>query len=140
MSVLISEGKNLFVPLVALISPFIIWPIELLLPFPYIVEEIVKAAFVVSIVDLPEKATQVKIVLAAALAFTLSETILYFLNITLNGGLSALVTRLILTGSLHSLTMIIMLTFTFRSKRWILIGLIVAMLIHYSYNLSVRII
>ncbi|MDD5416201.1 MAG: PrsW family glutamic-type intramembrane protease [Candidatus Daviesbacteria bacterium] len=125
---------SFLIPLVAAITPFIIWPIELLLPYPYIIEEIVKGFLVFFAIDCARRNIQVKVVLAAALLFTFSETVLYTLNIALVGDLSTLLTRFILTSILHSLTMFIMLISTFKHKWFLLIGVVVAMSIHYFYN------
>lgn len=126
------------IPLIAAIAPFIIWPIELFLPYPYIIEEGVKALFVLFAFNLPKPA-QIKIVLASAIMFTLSETVLYIFNIALVGDFSTLITRFILTALLHSLTILIILISTFRYKWFMPAGVIIAMLIHYFYNLEVNI-
>lgn len=125
------------VPLIAAIAPFIIWPIELLLPYPYIIEEIAKGFLVFFALDCVNRSLQVKIVLAAALLFTLSETVLYILNISLVGNLSTLLTRFILTAILHSLTMLIILIFAFKNKWLTPLGVAAAMSIHYFYNLNI---
>lgn len=126
-------------PLVAAIAPFILWPIEIFLPYPYIIEEIAKGVLVLFVINLPDKSTQIKLVLASAAIFTLSETVLYSLNIALVGDLSALLTRLILTTILHSLTMLIILIFSFKHKWLMPTGVAAAMLIHYFYNLKVNV-
>lgn len=126
-------------PLAAAILPFIIWPIELLLPYPYIIEEIAKGILVLFVINLPDKSTQIKLVLASAILFTLSETVLYILNISLVGDLSTLLTRFILTNLLHSLTMLIILISAFKNKWLMLAGVAAAMSLHYFYNLEVNI-
>lgn len=126
-------------PLAAAITPFIIWPIELFLPFPYIIEEIAKGILVLFVINLPDKSTQIKLVLASAAIFTLSETVLYSLNIALVGDLSTLLTRFILTNLLHSLTMLIILISSFKHKWLMPTGVAAAVLIHYFYNLIISI-
>ena len=130
---------SFLVPLVAAITPFIIWPIELFLPYPYIIEEIAKGILVFFVINLPDKSTQLKLVLTSAVLFTLSETVLYILNISLVGNLSTLPTRFILTVLLHSLTMLIILISSFKHKWLMPTGVAAAMLIHYFYNLIVGI-
>lgn len=122
------------IPLIAAITPFVVWPIELFLPYPYIIEEVVKASLVLFVINLPDKSVQLKLVLASAVTFTLSETVLYSLNIAQVGDLSTLLTRFTLTAILHSLTMLIILISSFKSKWFILVGVMVAMLIHYLFN------
>lgn len=124
-------------PLVAAILPFIIWPIELLLPYPYIIEEITKGILVFFVINLPDKSTQIKLILGSAVLFTLSETVLYSLNIALVGDLSTLLTRFILTNILHSLTMLIILSAAFKNKWFMPAGVAAAMLIHYFYNVLI---
>lgn len=125
------------IPLIAAIAPFIIWPIELFLPYPYIIEEIAKGILVLFVIDLSNRASLLKLVLASAVTFTLSETVLYSLNIAQVGDLSTLPTRFILTALLHSLTMLIILISSFKTKWFMPIGVAVAMIIHYLFNLVI---
>ena len=125
------------VPLIAAIAPFVIWPIELLFPYPYIIEEIVKGILIVSVLDLHGRVIQVRIVLASAILFALSETVLYILNIALVGNFSTLITRFTLTALLHSLTMLIILISAFKHKWLIPAGIAAAMLIHYLFNMAI---
>ncbi len=125
------------VPLIAAIAPFILWPIELFLPYPYIIEELLKATLIYFVIDLSNKATQIKITLASGLIFSLSETILYIFNISLVGDLTTLLTRFTLTTILHSLTMFIILISSFKTKWLMPTGVLVAMLIHYLFNMVI---
>ncbi len=134
------------ISLIAAFLPFILWPVEILLPYPYLVEEVAKAFFVLftvnniasSQVEPPPRAVYIKSILVSAFTFSLSETVLYILNISLNGDLFTLITRLILTTTLHSLTMIIMLLSVLRSKWLIVAGVGLAALIHHLYNLAIK--
>lgn len=128
---------SFFIPLLAAIAPFFVWPIEFFLPFPYIIEELVKGILIYFVLNLPSKAVQIKIVLASALLFTLSETVLYMLNIALVGDLSTILIRFILTSLLHSFTMLIILVSGFKNKLLMPAGVFVAILVHYFYNLSI---
>ncbi len=130
---------SFLVPLIAAITPFIIWPIEFFLPYPYIIEEVAKVFLVLFVINLPNKSTQIKLVLASAAMFTLSETVLYILNISLVGDLSTLLTRFILTLILHSLTILIILISSFKHKWLMPAGVVLAMVIHYFYNLEVNV-
>lgn len=128
------------VPLIAAIAPFIIWPIEFFLPYPYIIEEIAKGILIVIILDLPAKTTRIQLTLASAGVFALSETVLYIFNISLVGDLTTLFSRLILTAILHVVTMLIILIAAF-GHRWLIpVGVAAAMIIHYLYNLVIPII
>lgn len=126
----------LLTPLVAAIVPFIIWPIELLLPYPYIIEEVAKAFLVLMLGPAP-KSSRLALTLSSAALFTFSETVLYSLNIALMGDITTMLTRLALTFALHSITMIIMLYFLGKRIQFILLGIPGAVIIHYAYNVII---
>lgn len=126
-------------PLVSAIVPFIIWPIELLLPYPYVIEEVAKAFLVASILKAPTRSTRIALTFASAALFTFSETVLYSLNISLVGTLSTMLVRLMLTYILHSITMLILLYFLEKRVWWQTItGIVIAVLIHFLFNVVIR--
>lgn len=124
----------ILIPLIAAIAPFILWPVELLLPFPYIIEEITKALLLVAILNAQNKAVRIKVTLITAIIFSFSESVFYFFNISLVGNLTILLNRLLLTTLLHSLTMLIILLSGYRKRRFMVVGLVLAMLVHYLFN------
>lgn len=125
------------VPLIAAFSPFLVWPIELVLPYPYIVEEVLKAILILFLLDIKSKSSQVKTVFAAGVLFALSETVLYIFNLSLKGDIYTLLTRLLLTIPLHVGTFLIILLPTFKKKWLVVFGLWVAVMVHYFFNLIV---
>lgn len=118
-------------------APFILWPIEMLAPYPYILEEVFKLALVLVILNRPG-ATFKKISIGAAsgVLFALSESFLYFLNIFQAGQPSLLVQRLILTIPLHVATIMLMILPALKKKKLVLVGFLLAVALHYFFNLS----
>ncbi len=110
---------NLLAPLLALAAPFVLWPIELLLPYPYVIEELVKAG----LVWLNPK---FKSALAIGLTFASSETVLYIFNLNPY--------RLIATSALHVTTTLVIYYAVHTNKKLISLGIILAGLIHFFYN------
>lgn len=125
-------------PLFALIAPFILWPIELIFPFPHIVEEVTKGIFVWFLLALPHKKTQIVLGILIGSIFALSESCLYIFNILLVGTLQTFFIRLAFTALLHSGTLMIMLIATRINKKLAPLGLLLAILIHYLYNMLIH--
>jgi len=116
-----------------LFAPLPLWLIETLLPFPYLIEEIFKF-FIVK--KTPSK-TNYLYPLILGIVFSISETMLYLTNFFLLGNFTNLINRLIFTTILHTLTFT--LQYFAKNNHYLsIIMLIVSILIHYFYNLSVR--
>ena len=111
--------RSNFLPLFAAITPFVVWPIELILPYPHFVEEILKAILVWW------GKPNAKTALLAGAVFALSEAIFYLFNSP-----SAL-SRLIYTIPLHAATFLIL---SISHRRFFPLGLTVAILLHWLYN------
>lgn len=122
-------------PLMALMAPFLVLIIETVFPYPHIVEELVKALLVWQVLTINNKKQQLKLTVSLGILFALSETVLYLMNFFLLSSPTPLLSRLVLTSTLHAVTMLVMLLSSFINKRFFIVGLILAMLIHYSYNL-----
>ncbi|QQG41630.1 MAG: PrsW family intramembrane metalloprotease [Candidatus Woesebacteria bacterium] len=120
---------DLTIVLFALIGPFLVWPVEYFLPYPSFVEELFKA---ILIYFLPQK--NYKTVVISGVAFALTETVLYAFNIFNFGGLELMLTRLLSTSILHSATFLTIYIFGKNGGWRLIIGLIIAVLIHYIYN------
>jgi len=132
-----SEDKifaNILLPLMALIAPFLVWPIEYFLPYPYLIEEIVKAILVFNIIFFVNKKNQLVIAATVGVLFSLSESVLYSFNFFPLNSIMPFFYRIFATTLLHSGTILIMLLFFSKSKKLFPIGLTVAILIHYLYN------
>ncbi|KKQ25060.1 MAG: hypothetical protein US40_C0004G0099 [Candidatus Roizmanbacteria bacterium GW2011_GWC2_37_13] len=122
-------------PLMALIAPFLVFPIEMVLPYPYIVEEIIKSLLIINVVKLPSKKIQIFIGICLGVFFAVSETVLYSFNFFMLTSIIPLIERLFLTSLLHALTIVVMILSNFINKKLLPLGVILAMIIHYFYNL-----
>jgi RsiW-degrading membrane proteinase PrsW (M82 family) len=117
--------------LCSLFGPFLVWPIEYFLPYPYIVEELFKAAVVWFG---PKKALPYAV---AGVAFAFTETVLYTLNINLTGSFVFMLARFVSSALIHTLTFLIIFLSTKIDRRFIAVGFIVAVALHYVYNLYI---
>ena len=124
------------IPLFAVIFPFILWPVEILLPYPYIFEEIAMMLLLIPVLKENRK-HQIKTAVIIGVLFSVSEAVLYLFNIYLVGDIRTFFIRILLTTSLHVLTPIIILLPTFISKKLIIVGLILAIAVHYFFNLFI---
>ncbi len=111
--------NNLLLPLFTAMAPFVIWPIELILPYPHVVEEIVKAVMV----WWGKPNAKTALLLGAIFAF--SEAVFYLFNSP-----SAL-SRLVYTLPLHVSTFLIL---ALSRRRFFPLGLAAAILTHWLYN------
>lgn len=128
------NSSLLILPVFALISPFLLWPIEFIFPFPYIIEELLKACFIPFLLTCNDRKIQLWVALSFGILFALSESVLYVFNIIKTGSFEIFILRLVLTSLLHSSTLIIMLLFTSFTKKLFPLSLVLGILIHYIYN------
>lgn len=124
----------LILPLLAAMAPFLIWPIELFLPYPHIIEELAKAFLVFPLLDYPDRTTQIKLATLFGFLFALSENVLYIFNFSLVGNLGTFFARLLVTAPLHMITFFLILVPAIKSKKLVPLGVIAAILVHYLYN------
>ena len=130
------KNMSILVPLFAAITPFILWPIEIILPYPYIVEEISKAILIFFLLKLPNREKILGTIMIGFL-FSFSETVLYLFNVFSVGSLQTLLLRFIFTTPMHILTSLIILSSALINKNLIILGIIIAALVHYIFNLIV---
>ncbi len=121
-------------PIFALITPFALLPVEMLLPFPFIVEEIAKASLLIPLLSIKRTSQQVQLAILVGIFFTLSESVLYLFNIYATGTPMLFIQRLLLTGTLHTGTILTMFFVTKIDRRLLPIGVIITMIIHFFYN------
>jgi hypothetical protein len=114
-------------PLLALFAPLLLWPVEYFLPFPAIIEELVKATLVYFTKSVSKS-------LLVGLSFSLSETILYLPNLISQADVSLLVARLLITTTLHTSTCLIMAYTAFKLKKSLFLGLLISIILHQIYN------
>ena len=130
------KNMSILVPLFAAITPFILWPIEIILPYPYIVEEISKAILIFFLLKLPNREKILGTIMIGFL-FSFSETVLYLFNVFSVGSLQTLFLRFIFTTPMHIVTSLIILSSALINKNLIILGIIIAALVHYIFNLIV---
>lgn len=129
--------ETLPVLLLALIFPLLLIPVEKILPYPHIVEEIAKLALVLMIFYEEKRLNRHLsfFVLLSGIFFTLSESIFYLINIFSLGDLTMIPKRFLLTGILHMGTLIIIYLFGRKNNASLLIAIFFSIFIHYQYNL-----
>ena len=128
---------NSLIVLSSLFAPFLLWPVEYFLPYPYFIEESLKAVIVFFGLNYKKKHSDKELItisLLAGVAFTISETIMYSININLYGNIVLLFKRLFFTGLLHILTFLILIFSGKGGRKYILLGFLINILIHYFYN------
>ena len=121
-----------------LFLPFVLWPVEKLLPFPFLVEELVKVIYILLIIK-EEEATKERLISATVVGvlFALSESFFFLLNIQAVGTPSTLVTRSVLTLPLHVVTTVLIMLPTLLNKKLIILGFILAATLHFLFNMGV---
>ena len=122
-------------PLVAAILPFALFPIELFLPYPYLVEEVAKAVLVLFLVREGVKTKEGLVFsIIFGVLFALSETVLYIFNIHSVGNIGVLLLRFAVTAPLHAFTTAVIFIFTSTNKKFFLLGLLIAIVLHFLFN------
>lgn len=125
--------------LFSLTAPIFLLPIERFLPYPHFIEEAVKLLIVLMIIKAArqEKERFTVWVFMAGFLFAVSESILYLMNIFALGNFMLLPQRLLLTGILHTSTMMLMYFLGRKNYAGLAVGFVGAVLIHYFFNLWV---
>ena len=124
--------------LFSLFLPYLLWPIERILPYPHIIEEAAKAGVILYLLNQDlKKRDKITLSLLIGVAFGLTEGIFYIGNILMVGNLNTFALRLIITIPFHALTSFVILFPAFYKKYLIVAGLIAAVFLHYFFNLIV---
>jgi len=110
--------------------PWILIPVEVVLPWPYILEETAKILLVLQLYRSgllsPLSAGGI------GLAFGLSEMFLYGMNASEYGNFGVLIQRLMVTVPMHTATPVIFSYFL--KKGWWPLGLLAAVVVHWGFN------
>lgn len=115
--------------LICLFSPFPLWLLEQILPYPHLLEELFKFF----LVKFSPKKNNWLLPLIFGLLFSFSESILYLVNFFALGSFQNLIIRLILTSLLHiGLFFLLYSTRSFRFSSYL--SLFLAIFIHFVYN------
>lgn len=134
----------MMLPILSMFGPFALWPLETLLGFPIVLEEMFKL-FLVFLALKTTAYNRLGRLLRLGLVFGVSESFLFLFNANMMGGLSAWSLRLWLTVPMHMLTLVPMYlgnkaSLAAAGRGWIGLvgGFVVAVLIHYGFNWMVR--
>jgi hypothetical protein len=118
----------------ALVVPLILIPIEKLLPYPYVIEELAKLGLTLLIIQLSQKRLQLGLALASGILFAISESIFY-LGSAFTGGYPGLfIKKLSLTSLFHTSTFLLFLVFAWKSKKLFPFSFVLACLWHFFFN------
>lgn len=123
-----------FLFLLALISPLVLIPVEKYLPYPFIIEEITKAFFVILILGIFSNFFQIKLATFIAFIFSFSESLFYLSNFIEIRDLSGFFQRFFLTACLHILTILIIIIPSQKNRYLLIPALLVAIIVHFYYN------
>lgn len=127
----------MLIPLFASVAPFLIWPIEFVFPYPFVVEELVKLLIVFFILKSLNKKTMIILAILAGIFFAFSESVLYISNIILVGTPWTFIERLIITTPLHVITILLILFSGMWRRIFLPLGVAAAMILHFFFNLFV---
>ena len=121
---------NFFI--LSILAPLVLIPVETILPYPYIVEEIVKFMIVVGFSKSNKEHIFAPIL--GGFLFSLTETFLYIPNIMAIGQPHIIFERIFITGGMHVATILLMYL-GLRKKTVIgIAALILSIMIHYFFN------
>lgn len=124
----------------ALALPLLLIPVEQVWPYPYVIEELAKLSLVWALVKSRKKTNHlVKWVVVVGLVFTFSESMFYLMNIFAVWDLGLWPVRLLLTGLLHVLTLLMLYWGVKKGRFWLLVTLAGAMLVHFLFNSQVAV-
>lgn len=124
-------------------APFLLWPVEYFLPYPHIIEELYKyicLRFVWRAGTNQNKLSSKNsfiIVILFGFLFTLTESILYLMNLFILNQLYLFPKRLLITGVLHITTTILLYSSIGKSLVCRVTMILFAIVIHYLYNYSI---
>ncbi|OGK18831.1 hypothetical protein A3D80_02925 [Candidatus Roizmanbacteria bacterium RIFCSPHIGHO2_02_FULL_40_13b] len=124
-------------PLIAAILPFILWPLEQILPYPAVVEEFAKAVTIFFSKKNEVSYNPFITGLCIGILFSISESILYLFNIVRVGNTASFILRLFLTIPLH-VTSSLIIAYSFRKgRKGVILGVTASILLHHGYNLAI---
>lgn len=115
----------------ALMAPFLLWPVEQLLPYPVVIEELYKGGLVY-LVFLGTKQRRIQWVFLVAIAFAVSETMFYLVSALQDLAWGDWGWRWVTTVPMHLLTFLVHYTGMVLGA-WP-VALLAAMGIHWGFN------
>jgi hypothetical protein len=124
-------------PILAIIFPLVLLPVEAVFPYPYIIEELFKTLLVLMILKISGKTLQIKIATLLGFFFSASENIFYLSSPFLYASPIVFIERFFLVSSLHIFTILFILILTQKNRLFLFPAILLAMLAHYLYNQNV---
>lgn len=122
------------IPLFVLIFPLLLLPLETLYPYSYVIEELFKAVYIYIIVRFLDRNIRLTLTLSTTILFSISESLFYLINFISQGIIYMFLPRLVLTTFIHILTALVIFIPASRNRRYIWLGVLIAIILHYSYN------
>ena len=130
--------KIIFILLAGLILPLLLIPLVKFTGYSEIVEEIAKALVVLFLIlQLRTHKQQILAGIAFGLLFGVSENIFYLNNIFQLGDFSIFWQRFLWTVPMHIITVLVILFAGLIGKKWIILGLSGAIILHILFNKAV---
>ena len=120
--------------ILALIAPLFLLPIERILPYPYVIEELTKLSLVLLIIRLPKNYIQSLTAVLTGFLFALSESLFYLGSTFGIDQPSLFPQKLVFTALIHVLTIALFWLSLKINKKLLIFTLPLAMLAHYFFN------
>ncbi|HLD51553.1 hypothetical protein A3K34_04255 [candidate division WWE3 bacterium RIFOXYC1_FULL_40_10] len=120
----------------SVIFPFLLLPVEKVLPYPYLVEELAKLVLIAGLFY-RNKDRSIKWVLIFGVLFTLSETVLFSMNLWALGTVYLLLPKFLGLVTLHCGTLTIMWNSFRKGIYWVVPGICLSIFIHFVFNLVI---
>jgi len=121
-----------------LILPMVLIPAVFCIGYSEVIEEIAKTMVILFLIlNLPKFKWQIFITIMFGFLFGLSENILYLNNIFQIGNFSIFWQRFFTTIPMHIATSLIILFFGLFGKKFIFVGLLMSIVIHFLFNLLI---
>ncbi|MBU0648537.1 PrsW family intramembrane metalloprotease [Patescibacteria group bacterium] len=131
-----TAGNFILIIISGLILPLILMPIVKIVDYSEIIEEIAKALVVFFlIIKLPGLKQKIWLGILFGFFFGLSESIFYLNNIFQLGDLGVFWQRFLLTVPMHVMTVLVVLWFGLKNKKWIILGMMIAIIFHLTFNM-----
>jgi len=130
--------QYMFVIVAGLALPLLLIPIVQFTGYSELFEEVAKALVVLAcILKLPSNKDRIKGGLTFGFLFGLSESIFYLNNMFQAGNVYLFWQRIALTVPMHMVTMLVMVYFGSLGKKYLVIGVIAASLLHLAFNRAI---
>ncbi|MEA3399224.1 MAG: PrsW family glutamic-type intramembrane protease [Patescibacteria group bacterium] len=130
--------KIIFIVLAGLVLPLLLISLIKFTGYSEIIEEIVKVLVVLFLIlKLPTWKAQIFGGIIFGLLFSVSENIFYLNNIFQLGDFSIFWQRFLWTTPMHIITVLVMVFAGLAGKRWIVLGLGGAIILHVLFNVTV---